>query len=309
MTSLTEIPTNLILGFLGSGKTTAILQLLKQKPKQEKWAVLVNEFGQVGIDGAIYQSAGVTVKQVAGGCLCCAVGLPFQVSVNQLLRQARPDRLLIEPTGLGHPAKILNRLLNDIAPGVLDVRASVCLLDPRQLLDKRYTCHENFMDQIALADVLIANKTDLADQTAMTAFYQQAERSQPEKALVSATRFGELARDWLDIPRNPERQTVYAEARRKDNSANSQWQTQGWSYSAACRFDYSSLLSTLRQLDAERVKAVVQTNCGAFVINGVRERIDVQPVEMITDSRIEIIAHRLNPETEQHIQQCLLRHC
>ncbi len=309
MTPLTQIPTNLILGFLGSGKTTAILQLLKQKPKQEKWAVLVNEFGQVGIDGAIYQSAGVTVKEVAGGCLCCAVGLPFQVSVNQLLRLARPDRLLIEPTGLGHPAQLLNRLLNDIAPGVLDVRASVCLLDPRYLLDHRYRHNENFIDQIALADVLVANKTDLADQAAMAAFYRQAERSHPEKALLSTTRYGVLSLDWLDISRNPARQAVDAEAHRKDKSANSQWQTQGWCYSAACRFDYPGLLSVLRQLDAERVKAVVQTNYGAFVINGVREQIDVQPVEMITDSRIEIITQHLNPETEQHIQQCLLRHC
>jgi G3E family GTPase len=105
-TKLTNIPTNLVMGFLGVGKTTAILDLLKQKPKNENWAVLVNEFGKIGIDGAIYTAAGVTVKEVAGGCLCCAVGIPFQVSVNQLLKEVRPDRLLIEPTGLGHPKKV-----------------------------------------------------------------------------------------------------------------------------------------------------------------------------------------------------------
>lgn len=93
------------MGFLGVGKTTAILDLFKQKPKNENWAVLVNEFGKIGIDGAIYSAAGITVKEVAGGCLCCAVGLPFQVSVNRLLKEVRPDRLLIEPTGLGHPKK------------------------------------------------------------------------------------------------------------------------------------------------------------------------------------------------------------
>jgi len=63
---LRNIPTNLIMGFLGVGKTTAILDLLKQKPENENWAVLVNEFGKVGIDGAIFSAAGATVKEIAG---------------------------------------------------------------------------------------------------------------------------------------------------------------------------------------------------------------------------------------------------
>ena len=112
---LRNIPTNLIMGFLGVGKTTAILDLLKQKPENESWAVLVNEFGKVGIDGAIFSAAGATVKEIAGGCLCCALAVPFQVAINRLLKEARPDRLLIEPTGLGHPKKVLdmrNRQLN-----------------------------------------------------------------------------------------------------------------------------------------------------------------------------------------------------
>jgi G3E family GTPase len=307
LSPLFQIPTNLILGFLGSGKTTAILHLLKQKPKREKWAVLVNEFGQVGIDGAIYQAAGVTVKEVAGGCLCCAVGLPFQVSVNQLLRQARPDRLLIEPTGLGHPVQLLNRLLNNIAPGVLDVRASICLLDPRYLLDQRYMTNENFIDQMMLADILVANKTDLADQVAMDAFYHQAESYQPEKALVSATCQGQLLLDWLNIPRNPERQAAYPKAHQGERQANAAWQSQGWCFGKECCFDYWALLSVLQQLNAERVKAMVQTDRGAFVIHGVRGQWDILTIETVTDNRIEIIADHLNPETEGHLQQCLLR--
>ncbi len=306
MADLSNIPTNLILGFLGSGKTTAILHLLQQKPRREKWAVLVNEFGQVGIDGAIYQAAGVTVKEVAGGCLCCAVGMPFQVSINQLLRQTRPDRLMIEPTGLGHPAQVIDRLLNNIAPGVLDVRASVCLIDPRHLLDARYTQNENFIDQIALADVLVANKTDLADQTTMAAFYHQAESSQPEKALVSATRYGKLSLDWLNIKRNPRRQAFYPEAHRTDNKGNSQWQTQGWVFESECCFDYSALSAVCQQFQAERIKAIVKTNQGAFVFNAVRGQVDVTPLETLVESRIEIIGDNLNAETECIIRRCLI---
>jgi len=102
---ITNIPTNLIMGFLGVGKTTAILDLLKQKPQNENWAILVNEFGKVGIDGSIFSLAGATVKEVSGGCLCCATALPFQISINRLLKEVKPDRLLIEPTGLGGTLK------------------------------------------------------------------------------------------------------------------------------------------------------------------------------------------------------------
>lgn len=95
--------TNLITGFLGSGKTTSILHLLAHKDPAEKWAVLVNEFGEVGIDGALLADSGALLKEIPGGCMCCVNGLPMQVGLNTLLRQGKPDRLLIEPTGLGHP--------------------------------------------------------------------------------------------------------------------------------------------------------------------------------------------------------------
>ncbi|MEN9464185.1 MAG: hypothetical protein RL217_366, partial [Pseudomonadota bacterium] len=104
---------HIITGFLGTGKTTAILHLLKNKNPNEKWAVLVNEFGEIGIDGTILKQAGVAVREVPGGCLCCVSGLPFQMGLNFLLAREKPDVLIIEPTGLGHPKNILKTLLDD----------------------------------------------------------------------------------------------------------------------------------------------------------------------------------------------------
>ncbi|MEL7401300.1 MAG: GTP-binding protein, partial [Pseudomonadota bacterium] len=84
------IRTHIVTGFLGVGKTTAILSLLQQKPEAEKWAVLVNEFGEVGVDGAILASQGdtmanVVTREIPGGCLCCVSGLPFQMGLNLLI--------------------------------------------------------------------------------------------------------------------------------------------------------------------------------------------------------------------------------
>lgn len=115
--------TNLITGFLGCGKTTTIRHLLAQKPEHEKWAVLVNEFGEIGIDGALLADSGAVLKEIPGGCMCCVNGLPMQIGLNMLLQQAKPDRLLIEPTGLGHPKQILSLLTSDIYQPWIDLRA------------------------------------------------------------------------------------------------------------------------------------------------------------------------------------------
>ncbi|GAL28505.1 putative metal chaperone [Vibrio variabilis] len=72
-----QVPTNIITGFLGVGKTTTILNLLKDKPENENWAVLVNEFGEVGIDGAMMADGGAMIKEVPGGCMCCTAGVPM----------------------------------------------------------------------------------------------------------------------------------------------------------------------------------------------------------------------------------------
>ena len=79
-----KIATNIITGFLGVGKTTSILQLLKQKKEKDKWAVLVNEFGEIGIDGSLIKGhisdkQDVLVKEVPGGCMCCSAGLPLSL--------------------------------------------------------------------------------------------------------------------------------------------------------------------------------------------------------------------------------------
>lgn len=160
------VPTNVITGFLGAGKTSAILQLLKQKPKGERWAVLVNEFGEIGVDGSLYKANeldnnNIFVEEVAGGCMCCASNVPMQIALNKLLSKAKPHRLFIEPTGLGHPVEVLNILSNQYYQDVLTLGNTLTLVDARHLSDSRYTKHAIFNEQIAIADIVIGNKADL----------------------------------------------------------------------------------------------------------------------------------------------------
>jgi len=305
------------MGFLGVGKTTAILDLIKQKPKNENWAVLVNEFGKIGIDGAIYTNAGVTVKEIAGGCLCCAVGVPFQISLNRLLKEVKPDRLLIEPTGLGHPQKVLNMLVSGANQQVLDVRASICLVDPEKLKDNRYTTHENFIDQMALSDVLVANKMDLADQQAIELFHQTAANSYPQKALLSETQQGQLDVSWLDIKRDPQRKAAYPNAHQLtkisvdknplgplSNEADG-YQSSGHTFSKDICFDYVLLNKVLNRLNLERIKGIVNTDRGWFILNGAGNIINTTVAQASNKSRIETISRDNNFQAVSNaLRQC-----
>ncbi|MEM1145494.1 MAG: GTP-binding protein [Pseudomonadota bacterium] len=174
------VPTTVITGFLGVGKTTTILDLVSRKPAHERWAVLINEFGEIGVDGSLVrgqasEESGVFVSEVPGGCMCCTSALPMQTALNQLLRKARPHRLLIEPTGLGHPAEVLSTLSSGHNKEVLSLGRTLTLVDARNLSDSRYTSHPTYLQQYEIADVVVANKADLycpGDHEALAEFVQ-----------------------------------------------------------------------------------------------------------------------------------------
>ena len=207
-----RIPVNLVTGFLGVGKTTAVRHLLTSHPRAEKWAVLVNEFGEVGIDGALLSEQGVVVQEVAGGCLCCVAAPAFTTGLNRVIRQHRPDRILIEPSGLGHPAQVLDTLSGPLYADVLEVRATLCLMDPRHLSSPRHREHPNFQDQIHLADVLAANKADLCSEVDRAAFERFATQLSPAKRKLGWVERGRLDVAWLDLGRSDGRRAAFPEA-------------------------------------------------------------------------------------------------
>lgn len=302
--------TNLITGFLGSGKTTSILHLLANKPADEKWAVLVNEFGEVGIDGALLADSGALLKEIPGGCMCCVNGLPMQVGLNTLLRQAKPDRLLIEPTGLGHPKQILDILTAAVYEPWIDLRATLCVLDPRQLLDEKAVSNDNFRDQLAAADVIIANKSDRATESSQQAFSTWWQTFGGDRQYVLATQ-GNIDPALLDLPRrNTTPLPESADHRHSHRSekglaalslpAHQRWRRSvnsgqgyhacGWIFDADTQFDTIGLLEWARLAPVSRVKGVMRIAEGLVRINrqGADLHIETQSVAP-PDSRIELI--------------------
>mmetsp|Transcript_29691 Transcript_29691/g.41002 ORF Transcript_29691/g.41002 Transcript_29691/m.41002 type:complete len:413 (+) Transcript_29691:48-1286(+) len=217
------IPVNIITGALGVGKTTAIRYLLQNKPADEHWAVLVNEFGALGIDGPLINEVGskagspvgLTVKEVAGGCMCCAQGMPLTVVIAQLIRQARPQRLLVEPSGLGHPAALVDILQNEHLRGSLDLRAVICLVDPHTISSNpELVANEGFINQVSISDVLVCNKVDLAADADLQAFDEWSRQIYPPKTHICSASQGHLEGSWLNFPFSPSLEPLATHPRR-----------------------------------------------------------------------------------------------
>jgi len=315
---LYNIPTNLITGFLGVGKTSAILHLMTQKPNNEQWSVLVNEFGSVGIDGAIYKAKGIQVKEIPGGCMCCVAGVPLQVAINRIMAETKPQRLLIEPSGLGHPKRVMDTLQGQYFKKTLTLKATICLLDPRNLLKERYRTHENFIDQIALADILIANKSDLCDTKTLNDFDHYASALQPAKQQIIKTQFGQLNASILDHNPSAFREAQFPLFHESDNSKTisadapkrDAYCSEGWQFPKNQVFDLDQIQHFLNQFDNARIKAIMHTNKGWMIFNTQDRQRDITPTKPSTDSRIQIISHDINnfdkKKIKKQIKRCLI---
>ena len=247
-----RIPTNLITGFLGAGKTTAILSLLSQRPSHERWAVLVNEYGMVSLDHVLLQQpesqvlkdgseppgtqsadpvsrlsaddlsddSGVMIDEMAGGCFCCTLVDSLPLTLNRLVRRARPHRLLIEPTGAGHPASVVDLLRSEPLCSRIDLRATICLVDPRDLENPRITNREVFRDQIQMADVAVVNFTDKCTDHQVKNCLRFIHEQDPPKLLVRQTSHGRLQKDWLDASGIVTRPPLFQHAHSHEHPAN-----------------------------------------------------------------------------------------
>ncbi|MBH0084826.1 GTP-binding protein [Psychrobacter sp. SCQQ22] len=167
-----NIPCTLVTGFLGAGKTTVINQLLATKPTDERWALLINEFGRIGIDGALLASSqdnsseqkNIAIREVSGGCICCTSQLPLQIAISRLLSEHHPQRLLIEPTGLAHPRELIMQLSAPHWQTALKMQAVITVLSGAQWQQDKYRNNDGFQAHVRDADVLVINRyTQLSD--------------------------------------------------------------------------------------------------------------------------------------------------
>jgi G3E family GTPase len=185
-----KIPVTVISGFLGAGKTTLVNHLMQQYAAG-RIGVVVNEFGEVGIDGQLIVAEDEALIEISNGCVCCTVRADLVASVKELLARTQGkthgklDRLIVETSGLADPAPVLQTFLADP-----DLRESVELESVVTVVDAHHFAQqlqdEIVREQVAFADVIVINKTDLVDGDALLQLEQQVRALNPTAAITTA---------------------------------------------------------------------------------------------------------------------------
>jgi G3E family GTPase len=186
---------HVITGSFGAGKTTAIRWLMSHKPESEFWVVILNEFTDAGLDAlSVAESARgkYDVRLVAGGCLCCVGELEFGKQLRDILKVLKPARLLIEPSGAGHAADIVDELATYEAQRALQLDSVVCLVDALDASRILHARSGNEWSQIQSADVLLMSKSDLAGESDRQSFAEIAAAQYPAKRYLGSCSGGVL---------------------------------------------------------------------------------------------------------------------
>ena len=325
---LLGIPTNVISGFLGVGKTSAILNLLSQKSSHERWAVLVNEFGEIGIDGSLLQNhqstdSNIFIREVPGGCMCCTAGISMQLALAQLLEKAKPDRLLIEPTGLGHPREVLDILSASYYKEILSIQKTITLVDARKLKEKRFTENVIFTQQITVADIIIGNKIDLyedSDRESLQNYIAQAGQSHtkivfsqngeiPLSILLGPTSYRTQNPDEVPVKNNQKiaisDESIPVGGYVKAMNKAEGFMSVGWRFSSEKVFNHQKLFALLTGLIIDRMKAVFITDNGVFGYNLTLDGLKEIELDDCLESRIELISGSIDESFEEGLFDCI----
>lgn len=153
---------DIISGFLGAGKTTFIKQLLKEAISGEKVVLIENEFGEIGIDGGFLRDAGIEIREMNSGCICCSLVGDFGKSLEEVLMKYHPDRVIIEPSGVGKLSDVM-KAVRDVASEIeVMLNSAVTVVDVNKCRMYMKNFGEFFNNQIENAGTIILSRTDIA---------------------------------------------------------------------------------------------------------------------------------------------------
>jgi G3E family GTPase len=159
---MNKIPVNIITGFLGAGKTTAIINLLRQKTSDEQWAIIINEFGKISIDSQTLQSSSVAgnVYDISGGCICCSAKGYFHENLTEIINTGNYSRIIIEPSGLGGVDMVSEIVESN---NQLILMPKICLVDIQLMKNERIQRLPIYRNQITKSEIIIFSKSDLVN--------------------------------------------------------------------------------------------------------------------------------------------------
>lgn len=281
-----KLPVTLLTGYLGAGKTTLLNRILTES-HGKKYAVVVNEFGEEGIDNDLVIDADEEIFEMNNGCICCTVRGDLIRIVSGLLKRAdQLDGILIETTGLADPAPVVQTFfVDDDLKDRVALDAVVTMVDAAHFLDSVDSAHE-MEEQVAFADILILNKTDLVDADALAKVEEKLSALNRFAKIYKTTKAGVelsqvLARGSFDLQRLLEVEPGLLEEDPEDHEHDES--IVSVSLKADIPVDPEKFSTWMRQLIQERGVDILRTK-GILALAGHDQRYVFQGVHMVMDS-------------------------
>ena len=217
---------NVISGFLGAGKTTLIKKLLKEALADEKVVLIENEFGEIGIDGGFMQDAGVQVTEMNSGCICCSLVGDFGEALKKVVAQFAPDRILIEPSGVGKLSDVMAAIKKSSEECDLVLNSATTVADAQKCKIYMKNFGEFYDNQIENAGAVILSRTQSVSQEKLDQAVALIREKNP-KARILTTPWDELTgARILEVMENAQDLTLklMEEAHRKNEEEEAEWE-------------------------------------------------------------------------------------
>ena len=280
-----KISCNILTGFLGSGKTTLLQYIMQHGLQQKRVAIIMNEIGDIGIDGTVVTGLeGVeSMVEFNSGCVCCTIDdYRFAIAVQQIVEETKPDLLIIETTGLADPNPIIDRLKT----ASVSRDAVITMVDAATFLQLSAE-HEVLDEQVKAADFLVLNKIDLVTERERQKVEKRLRRLN-RRALLVEVSYGQVPTDLLfstgvSAYRARLQAAGQAESAHAAHHAHGQDAIQAFSYETHTPVDLYAVEHFLQKLPSNvyRAKGLLQLTRGAFphVFNFTCGRFDFQPLD------------------------------
>lgn len=266
-----KVPSLVVSGFLGSGKTTLVRRLLDDAQRQGiRLAVISNEFGALGIDRALLGAAPGAIVELEGGCVCCQLSNELVDTLQELRARVDPDRIVVETSGVALPSETLLHFWREPVSAWVGDDMAVVVIDAARVLEGR-DLGGTFEDQVTSADLLILNKLDLVPAAALPEIETRLREIEPEAPLVHAVH-GDVDPDLLFLPP--------AARRRRTARPHSHEAFTAEEIAFAPGTTPEQIAATIRALGALRAKGFVETDGGVRLVQGVGQRVAIEAAPM-----------------------------
>ena len=187
---------DIISGFLGAGKTTLIKKLIAESYKGEKLVLVENEFGEIGVDGSFMQDAGIEVSEINSGCICCSLVGDFREALAEVVRTYTPDRIIIEPSGVGKLSDVIRAAKDADTDGKAELNSFTAVVDGTKAKMYMKNFGEFFNDQIENASTIILSRTQKMDEAKLEAVVALLREHNPGATIIT-TPWDDLSGDVI----------------------------------------------------------------------------------------------------------------